>query len=85
LSKFPLIIVNALWVWDELLIALVLLQKTDLRTLTVGLTVLQGRFNTGQPAIMVSLFISAIPMILSYLFGQRFFIRGMAIGSLKGE
>jgi len=84
-ALITLIIVNALWVWNELLIALVFLQKTELRTLMVGLTVFRGRFKIDQPVIMAGLFISAIPMILLYLFGQRFFIRGMATGSLKGE
>ncbi len=81
-----LIIVNALWVWNELLIALIFLQKTQLRTLMVGLTYLRGgRFRVNQPLIMAGLFISSIPMILLYLFGQKSFIRGMITGSLKGE
>lgn len=82
---FTLIIVNALWVWNELLIAIIFLQKTELRTLMVGLTVFRGRFKVDQPVIMASLFLASIPMILLYLFGQRFFVRGMMMGSLKGE
>ncbi len=84
-ALITLIIVNTLWVWNELFIALIFLQKTELRTLMVGLTVFRGRFKIDQPVIMAGLLISAIPMILLYLFGQRFFIRGMATGSLKGE
>jgi len=80
-----LIIVNALWVWNELLIAIIFLQRTELRTLMVGLTVFRGRFKVDQPLIMASLLLASIPMILLYLFGQRFFIRGMMAGSLKGE
>ncbi len=84
-ALMTLIIVNALWVWNELLIALIFLQKSELRTLMVGLTVFRGRFKIDQPVIMAGLFIASIPMILLYLFGQRFFIRGMVAGSLKGE
>lgn len=80
-----LIIVNTLWVWNELLIAIIFLQKTELRTLMVGLTVFRGRFKIDQPVIMASLFFASIPMILLYLFGQRFFVKGMMGGSLKGE
>ncbi|RLG23204.1 carbohydrate ABC transporter permease, partial [Methanosarcinales archaeon] len=56
-----------------------------LKTLMVGLTVFRGRFNVNQPVIMAGLFVSVVPMILLYLFGQRFFIKGMITGSLKGE
>ncbi len=84
-ALMTLVIVNALWVWNELLIALIFLQKTELRTLMVGLTVFRGRFTIDQPLIMAGLFISSVPMILLYLFGQRFFIKGMVAGSLKGE
>jgi ABC-type glycerol-3-phosphate transport system permease component len=80
-----LVIVNALWVWNELLIAIIFLQKTELRTLMVGLTIFQNRFMVNQPVIMAGLFLASIPMILLYLFGQKFFIRGMVGGSLKGE
>jgi len=84
-ALMTLVIVNALWIWNELLIALIFLQKTELRTLMVGLTVFRGRFKIDQPVIMAGLFLASIPMILLYLFGQRFFIRGMVTGSLKGE
>ena len=80
-----LIIVNALWVWNELLIAIIFLQKSELRTLMVGLTVFRGRYKVDQPVVMASLLLASIPMILLYLFGQRFFVRGMMSGSLKGE
>ena len=68
-----------------LLIAIIFLQKTELRTLMVGLTVFRGRYMVDQPVIMASLLLASIPMILLYLFGQRFFIKGMMAGSLKGE
>lgn len=84
-ALITLIIVNAVWVWNELFIALIFLQRTELKTLMVGLTVFRGRFNVNQPVIMAGLFVSVVPMILLYLFGQRFFIKGMITGSLKGE
>ncbi|KKK48601.1 hypothetical protein LCGC14_3143490 [marine sediment metagenome] len=40
-----LIIVNALYVWNDLLIALVFLPKNDMRTLMVGVTIFKSRFN----------------------------------------
>ena len=73
-------VVNAVWVWNELLIALVFLQDTDARTLTAGLTFFQGRFLTNDPLVMTGALIASLPMLAIYLVGQRFFIRGLSAG-----
>jgi ABC-type glycerol-3-phosphate transport system permease component len=80
-----LAIVNSLWVWNELLIALVFLQSDKMKTLMAGLTVFRSRFQINVPATSAGLVIAITPMILLYIFGQRYFIRGLIAGSLKGE
>ncbi|UCB45823.1 MAG: carbohydrate ABC transporter permease [Spirochaetota bacterium] len=79
-----LIIVNALWVWNDLLIALVFLPRTDMRTLMVGLTVFKSKFNLDVPLTMAGLLIVSLPMIIIYIIFQRYFIRGLISGALKG-
>ena len=66
-----LIVVNALWVWNELLIALVFLPDEGKRTLMVGVTVFQSRYNLDVPLTMAGMCLASIPMFLLYLFGQR--------------
>jgi hypothetical protein len=51
-ATFTLVIVNAIWVWNELLIALVFLQDESRRTLMAGLTLFQGRYATNQPLVL---------------------------------
>ena len=88
LSRSALItlgVVSLLWVWNELLIALIFLQKEELTTLMVGLIRFQGRFRINQPVILAGIFASMVPMIVIYLIGQRFFVRGLTAGALKGE
>ncbi len=80
-----LIIVNSLWVWNELLIAMIFLQKSELRTLMAGLIRFQGRFQINQPVIMAGLLVSILPMMLIYLFGQKYFVSGLTAGAVKGE
>jgi ABC-type glycerol-3-phosphate transport system permease component len=75
-----IVIVNAVWVWNELLIALVFLQDDQARTLTAGLTFFQGRFIQNEPLVMTGALIAAMPMLLLYIIGQRFFIRGLTAG-----
>ncbi len=78
------IIVNAVWVWNELLIALVFLQTEELRTLIVGITTsLQKRFTLDVPSLMAGLTVATIPMIILYIIGQNALVRGLVAGHDK--
>jgi len=76
-------VVNALWVWNELLIALVFMQKNELKTLMVGISALRSRNYVDIPATMAGLTIATIPIVVVYMLGQRYFIRGMVSGAVK--
>ncbi len=79
-----LIIVNSLWVWNDLLIALVLLPQDNLRSLMVGITVFGSRYNNDVPVAMAGMLLASIPMVALYIFGQKYFIRGLVAGAVKG-
>ncbi len=88
LSGVPLItlgVVNLLWAWNELLLALVFLQSNEKRTLMVGITGFQSRYSLDIPTVMAGMSIATLPLVVAYLFGQRFFIAGLTAGSVKGE
>ena len=77
-------IVNAVWVWNELLIALVFLQTEEQRTLIVGIAAsLQKRFNLDVPSLMAGLAIATVPMIILYIVGQNALVRGLTAGFEK--
>jgi len=78
-----LVVVNALFVWNELLIALVFLQSEEVRTLMPGLTLFKGHFTINEPLVMAGTLIATIPMVLLYLFGQRLFVEGLTAGAVK--
>ncbi len=50
-----LVVVNALWVWNDLLIALVLLPSDQMRTLMVGITVFGARYNSDVPVALAGM------------------------------
>ena len=77
-------VVCSLFVWNELLIALIFLQRHELRTLMVGLALFQGRFSINTPLIMAGMALATAPMLLLYVFCQRFLVRGLVAGSVKG-
>ena len=82
-AMVTLVVVNALFVWNELFIALVFLQGEPVMTLMPGLTLFKGHFTTNEPLIMAGTLIATIPMILLYLFGQRLFVEGLVAGAVK--
>lgn len=83
-SFMSLIIVNALWVWNELLISVIFLQGDNFKTLMVGLTVFKSKFTLNIPVTMAGLIISTLPISLLYIFGQKTFIEGLTAGAIKG-
>jgi ABC-type glycerol-3-phosphate transport system permease component len=50
----------------------------------VGLTLFKGRFELNVPLVMAGMLWATIPMLLLYLAGQRFFVRGLTAGATKG-
>ncbi|MCL5073476.1 MAG: ABC transporter permease subunit, partial [Actinobacteria bacterium] len=79
-----LIITNALWVWNELIIALVFMHTDKMRTVMGGLTVFQSKYSTNITTTFAGLFIGSLPLIILYISFQRYFIRGIISGALKG-
>jgi ABC-type glycerol-3-phosphate transport system permease component len=62
----------------------VFLPEDELKTLMVGLTVFRSRYNLDVPVTMAGMLLAALPMVLLYVFGQRYFIRGLTAGAVKG-
>lgn len=83
-ALLTLIVVNSLYVWNELLIALIFLQSNETRTLVVGLTLFKSRYSTNTTLLMAGLLIGSIPMIAVYLFSQKYFVKGLVAGAVKG-
>ena len=53
------------------------------KTLTVGVLQLQGRFTTDYPALMAGLLITSLPVVGAYLIFQRHLVRGIVAGAVK--
>jgi ABC-type glycerol-3-phosphate transport system permease component len=78
-----LVVVNAIWVWNELLIALVFMQKENMRTIIGGLSQFVTKYQLEVPLLMMGLTIATIPIMLLYFFTQQFFVKGLTAGALK--
>jgi ABC-type glycerol-3-phosphate transport system permease component len=78
-----LVVVNSLFVWNDLLIAIIFLQDDAKRTLMAGISVFQGRYNNQVPLTMAGMVIASAPMLILYISFQKYFIRGLTAGAVK--
>jgi alpha-glucoside transport system permease protein len=73
-----------LWVWNDLLVALVFIGPGENEPVTVGLTHLKGQLGQGWNLTTAGGFFTMIVPILVFLALQRFFVRGLTAGAVKG-
>ena len=82
-ALLTLVVVNALYVWNDLIIAIIFLQDDSKRTLMAGISVFQGRYENQIPLTMAGMVIASAPMIILYIAFQKYFIRGLMAGAVK--
>lgn len=78
-----LVTLNFLFLWNEFLFSLVILQSEDNRTIMVGIAQLQGRFAKNYGIVSAGLLLSMIPPLLIFTFFQRDLARGLTAGAVK--
>lgn len=69
--------------WNDLLWPMLVASKTDMRTLANGLALFVGEFTVQYGAAFAGTMISLVPMLLMFIFGQKYFVEGMASSGLK--
>ncbi|MDQ1176761.1 carbohydrate ABC transporter permease [Microbacterium sp. SORGH_AS_0421] len=69
--------------WNEFLFALTLTRTIDMRTVPIGIQLLMGQHSYEWNQIMAMSILGSIPVLLLFLFFQRFFISGLTAGSVK--
>ncbi|MDC7290443.1 carbohydrate ABC transporter permease [Blautia schinkii] len=69
--------------WNEFLYATILTSDTAARTLPVGIGMLIGQYTTQYNEMMALSVMASIPLIIAFLFFQKYFVEGMTAGSVK--
>ena len=78
------VVFNALNVWNEYILALVIFDSKALMPLQVALMTFQGEFITRYPLLMAGLTIAALPIIVAYLLMQKYIVKGVTQGAVVG-
>lgn len=79
-------ILNAMWVWNDYLLPYLVLGSGENRTLPVAvqMALTGGYGNKDMGALMAMLVLAILPIIIFYLFCQKYIIRGVVAGAVKG-
>ncbi|MBF0593449.1 MAG: carbohydrate ABC transporter permease [Candidatus Omnitrophica bacterium] len=78
------VIYNSLNVWNEYILASLLLNDKSLMPLQKGLMVFQGTYLTDYPVLMAGLTMTALPVIVIYLIMQKHIVKGILSGAIVG-
>ena len=71
-------------VWNDFLWPLLMIQRSSIATLTLGLVRMQGEYTARWPVLMAASILILLPLLLVYAVAQRAFIRGIAVTGLGG-
>ena len=77
------IILQFLFVWNEFALALALLRRSDLLTLPVEISKVQGQYMTPWNIVAVSIICAMLPVLIVYMIFQKQFVAGLTAGALK--
>ena len=78
------LILNGIWIWNDYLLPLLLLGSNGIvQTIPIAVTAFAGAYLKQWDLILTSTLIAMLPVIVLYLFAQRYIIKGMVEGSIK--
>jgi raffinose/stachyose/melibiose transport system permease protein len=77
-----LFIIDFLGTWNEYLLSSVIIHDSKMKTISTGLMSFVGEHNTDQGILSAGVLISIIPVLLVFLFFQRYFVEGLS-GAVK--
>ncbi len=72
------------WIWNDFLWPLIFTQSDNRRTIMLGLVSLRGQYTVAWGVQGALAIIASLPTLTVFLFFQRYFIRGMTMGAVKG-
>lgn len=78
-------ILQTMWIWNDLLLPYLTLDTNKYKTLSIAIQYMKGSYGrVDMGAIMAALILAIIPVIVFYLSCQKYIIKGVAAGAVKG-
>lgn len=77
-------ILNTMWIWNDYLLPYLVI-GSDYKTVPIAVQYLKGGYGSvDMGAMMAILVLSVVPVIIFYLFCQKYIVEGVAAGAVKG-
>lgn len=78
-------ILEVMWIWNDYLLPYLVLDRTEYMTIPIHIQYLKGSYGSVDlGATMAIIMLSILPIIILYLFCQKYIIKGVAAGAVKG-
>jgi ABC-type glycerol-3-phosphate transport system permease component len=72
------------WIWNDFLWPLIFTQSDEKRTIMLGIVNLKGEYSVAWGVQGALSIVASLPTLFVFLFFQRYFIKGMTMGAVKG-
>ncbi|MBK8046664.1 MAG: carbohydrate ABC transporter permease [Anaerolineales bacterium] len=72
-------------VWNEFLWPLVVINSESMRTIPLGLAAFVGQFKTAWNLLMAGSVIALLPILIIYILGQKWFVKGITLSGMGGR
>lgn len=78
------VVMHAIGIWNEIIAPTIYLTNKDYYPITRGLIVFQGVYGSNWPTLAAAVLLLTLPMLILFLFLQRYIVSGLTAGSVKG-
>lgn len=76
-------ILNVLWIWNDYLLPSLVLNKAKYYTMPIQMKVFNGTYMNNWELLIPAILMTVLPLLIGYMIGQRFIIRGVMQGAIK--
>lgn len=78
------LVLNGIWIWNDYLLPLLVLGKGNaIQTIPLAVSNFAGAFVKQWDLILTAILLAMIPVIICFLFAQKYIVKGMVAGSIK--
>ncbi len=78
------LILNGIWIWNDYLLPLLILSSSgNVQTIPLAVTAFAGSYVKQWDLILTSTLLAMLPVIILFIFAQKYIIKGMVDGSIK--
>lgn len=82
-TSMTIAILNVLWIWNDYLLPSLILTGEKSFTMPIKMKVFNGTYMNNWELLVPAILLTVLPILIVYLFGQRFIIKGLMQGAIK--